>query len=152
MIRSHDLRESFGLGGVGFVAAGADYCGVELGWFHGRRIVGMLDLRSVAGFARDHHMPALLFLIDHVGMADLARIVARKGDGPTRDLADSSAAIVSILAKTLRDDERTQRDECDQCNRHDCREPDEMFSILKQAVRLRSGRESRNISAMLLDT
>ena len=127
--------KSFGLGAVGFVAAGADDGGVELRRLYRCGIVSMLGLGSVAGFAGDNHMPALLFMIDDVGMAGLAYIVAGEGDGPGRDLSNGSAAIVSVLAKALRNDEGAQGDECDHCDRHDHREPDEMFNVLEQSVR-----------------
>jgi len=135
VIRSCDLREVLGLGAIGFVAAGADHRGVEFRRFHGRRIVGMLGLRSVARFAGNHYVLALFLLLDHVGMASLARIVAGKGHGPGRDFSDGVAAIVSVLTKTARNHGGPQDDECDHCDCHDGREPNEVFDVLEQFMR-----------------
>ena len=111
MIRGGNLGEGFGLGAIGLVAARTDHGGVEFGGLHGGGIVGVLGLGSVAGFTGDDDMLALLFLIDHVGMAGLADIVAGEGCWPGRDLRDGGAAIVSVLAKTVGDDEGAQADE-----------------------------------------
>ena len=135
VLRCRDLREALGLGAVGFVAAGADDGGVELRRLQRCRIVGMFGLGAVAGFARNDHMLALFLLLDHVGVANLARIVAGKGHGPGRDFGDGVASIVSILPKTVRNDEGAQRDEGNQCDRYDGREPDEVFDVLEQFMR-----------------
>src|SRR5271165_2461830 len=95
----------------------------------------MPGLGSVAGFASDHHVLALLFLLNHVDVASLAHIVTGEGHGSGRDLGNGVTAIVSVLAKTVRDNEGTERDEGNQCNHHDRRKPNEMFNVLKQVVR-----------------
>lgn len=134
MIRGDDLGEVFGLGAVGFVAAGADNSGVQFGWLHGGGIVSMSGLGSVARFARDDDVAALLFLIDHVDVAAFAHLMTGMGDGAGGGLGDGRAAIVSVLAKTLGDDDGAQGDERDQCDRHDGGEADEVFKVLEQGV------------------
>jgi len=134
MIRGRNLGEGFGLGAVGLVAAGADDCGVELRRRHGCGIVGMLGLGSVAGLARDHYMLALLFLIDHVGVAGLTRLMAGEGDGSSGRLGDGSATIVSVLAKAAWNDCGAQDDKGNHCDRDDRGEPDEVFNVLEQAI------------------
>ena len=89
---------------------------------------------SVAGFASHDHVFAQLFLIHHVAMADLAGIVAGKGNRPGCCLADGSAAIVPVLAKTSRDDRGTEEDECNQRYRHDGRKPHEVFYVFEQVL------------------
>ncbi len=93
-------------------------------------------------------MLALLFLVDDVGMAGLAGVVAGEGHGPGGDLGDGGAAIVPVLPKAARDDDGAQDDECDQRDRHDGGEPDEVFNILEQVVFLRRTME-RELRAKL---
>jgi len=81
VVRGNDLRESFRLGAVGFVAASADDGGVEFRRLDGGWVVGVLGLGSVAGFAGDDDVLAELFLIDNVGVAGLANVVSGMGDG-----------------------------------------------------------------------
>lgn len=92
----------------------------------------MPALSTVAGLARNNHMPALLLLIDDVGMACLTRIAARKGNRPSGDLRDRSTPIVPVLAKTPRNNSRTQDDEGNHAYHHDSSEADEVFYVLKQ--------------------
>ena len=132
-----DLRESFGLGAVGFVAAGADDGGVELRRFDGGGIVSMLGLGSVAGFAWNDHVLALLLLLHNVGVAGLAHVVAGMGDGPGRGFGDGGAAIVSVLTEATRDNRATQKKECHHSDGHNGGEADEVFDVLKQGVFLR---------------
>jgi hypothetical protein len=134
-----DLRESFGLGAVGFVAAGADDGGVELGRLDGGGIVSMLGLGSVASFAGDDDMLALLLLFHNVRMAGLAHIVAGMGYGAGCGFGDGSAAIVSVLAEAARNDGGAQEKESHQSDRHDYGEADEVFDVLEQVAFLRPG-------------
>ena len=107
----------------------------------------MFRLSSVAGFARDHDMLALLLLIHDIAVADFANVVAGEGHGPGRDLSNRCAAIVSVLAETGGDDEGAQADERNQCDGHDRHEPDEVFDVFEQVVRRRELRAKlRNAS------
>jgi len=143
MIGGDDLGKSFGLGAVGFVAAGADDRRVELRRFYGCRIVGMFGLGPVAGFARDDHMPALLLQIDYVGVAGLANIMAGESHRAGCDLSNSIAAIVPVLSKAARDDDGSQGNESDQGDRHNNNQPNEMFDVFEQVVRRTLGGELR---------
>lgn len=82
----------------------------------------MTALCPVAGFAGDHHVLALLLLIDDVGMAGLAGIVTGEGNRPSGCLSDGVAAVVSILSKTMGHHGSAQDDECYERNRYDCGE------------------------------
>ena len=153
VVRRHNLGEVFGLGAVGFVAAGTDDRGVELRGLDGSGIVSVLGLRAVAGFAGDHHVAALLFLVNDLGVAGLANLMAGVGDGASGDLGDGIAAVVSILAEAVRDDGGAKKDEGDQCDRHDHGEPDEVFNVLEQFGLSAPNRNAlRRICAMILDT
>jgi len=134
VVGGDDLGEGFGLGAVGFVAAGAEDGCVELGRRHRGRVVGVTRLGSVAGFAGDDDVPALFFLIDYVGVAGFAGVVSGKGDWPGGDLGDGGATVVAVLAKAARDDGGPQDDECYQRDQHHGCEPDEMFDVLEQVV------------------
>ena len=114
----------------------------------------MPSLGTVAGLARNNHMPALLLLIDDVGMACLTRIVARKDNRPGRDLRDRCAPIVPVLAKTPRNDSGTQDDEGNHPYDHDGSEADEMFYVLKQFLfpYLTSEAAHARQSVVILDT
>ncbi len=111
-------------------------------------------LGTVAGLARNNHMPALLLLIDDVGMTCLARLVARKGNRPGRDLRDRCPPIVTVLAKTPRNDSGTQDDEGNHGYYHDGSDADEMFYVLKQFLflYLTSGAAYAQICVVILDT
>ncbi len=85
VFRGSDLRETPGLGRVGLMAADAEYGGIELGGYHRSRVVGVVGQRSVTGFAIHMRMLAILFLVDNVGMASFASLVAGKIDGPGGD-------------------------------------------------------------------
>jgi hypothetical protein len=121
VIGGGDLGESFGLGAVGLVAAGADDGSIELWRLYGGRGVGVLGLGSVSGLARDDDALAQFFLIDHVSMATLASIVAGEGGWPGRDFSNGCAAIVSVLAETVGDHESTQANESNQGDCHNGR-------------------------------
>ena len=131
VIGRHYLGKSLRLGAVGFVTTGTYDGGVQFGRSNGRRIVSVFRLGSVAGFARNDDVLALLFLIDDVGVAGLTGIVAGEGNRPARDLGDRSTAIVAVLPKAAWDDGSTQDDERDQRNGHDDDEPDEVLCVLE---------------------
>ena len=132
VICSHNLGESLGLGAVGFVAAGTDDSGVQLRWGYRRWVVRMLGQRSVAGLAGDHHMFALLLLFDDVGMASLANIVAGEGNRTSRRFRNRCSAVVTILAKTFRNNGNAQDQEYRQQYNDHRRQPNEMFYVLEQ--------------------
>src|SRR5579872_1961202 len=95
----------------------------------------MFSLCTVARFARNHHMLALFLLLTYVGMAGLANIVAGEGHGPCGDFRNGVATIMPILSKAPRDDQGAQCDECNQCDCHDRREPNQVFNVFEQVVR-----------------
>jgi len=110
---------------------------------------------SMAGLAGDDHVPALLLLLDNVGVTGLAGIVASKRNGPRRRFRDGGSAIVPILAKAGRDDCGAQDDECKEGDHDDNRKPGEVFSILKQVRYPCAGlraRSARMRCAMFFDT
>lgn len=155
MICRHDLRKALRFSAVGFVTTGTHDCCVELRWFHRGGIIGVPALGTVAGLARNNHMPALLLLIDDVGMTCLTRLVARKDNRPSSDLRDRCAPIVSVLAKTPRDDRSPQHDEGNHAYDHHGSEADEMFYVLKQFLLpyLTSGSDlTRNACVVIFDT
>lgn len=86
MIGGGDLREIFGLGAIGFVAAGTKDGGVELRGDDVAGISGVLCRRAVTSFAGNVDVPALLFQVDDIGMAGFAGFVAGEGNRPGGDL------------------------------------------------------------------
>ena len=99
VICSHDLGKALGLGAIGFVAAGANECRVELWRLDGCGIVRMACQGAVAGLAGYDNMLALFLLVYHVGMASLTGIVAREGSRPGRCFGNRSPAIMTVLSK-----------------------------------------------------
>ena len=81
VICRHNLRKALRLSAVGFVAAGTHNSRVELRRLHRRWIVSVFGLCPVAGFARNNHMFALLFLLNYVGMAGLQTSWPAKATG-----------------------------------------------------------------------
>jgi hypothetical protein len=134
VISSYDLREAFGLGTVGFVAASTENSSVELGRLDGCRIVSVPGLGAVTGFARNHDMTPLLLQVDDIGVASFADLVSGMGDGAGRNFGNGGAAIVSVLSKAARDHGGTQDDESKQSDHHDSGEADEMFNVLEQVA------------------
>ena len=153
VVRRHNLGEVFGLGAVGFVAAGTDDRGVELRGLDGSGIVSVLGFFVVEGFTGENYVLALLCLVSDLGVAGLADLMTGVGDGAIGNLGDGIAAVVSILAEAVRDDGGAKKDEGDQCDRHDHGEPDEVFNVLEQFGLSAPNRNAlRRICAMILDT
>ena len=154
MIGCYDLRKSFRLGAVGFVTTGTEYRRVEFGGSDRCRILGMPGKGSVAGLTRNHHVLAQLLLVDDLGVAALARLVAGESNGTSRDLGDGIAAIVAVLSEAVGDHSRAQDDESDHRDHHDYRETNEVFYVLEQVDLPAPGLRARlrAKSAMSLDT
>ena len=101
VVGGSDLRETFRLGRVRFVALYTEHRRVELGRLHRGRIVGMLGERAVAGLTIDVRVLAVLFLVEDVGMAGLTSLMAREVDGAGSDLGHRGPAVVPVLSKTF---------------------------------------------------
>ena len=134
VISSDYLRESFRLGAVGLVAAGAEDRGVELGRLDRGRVVGVFGLGSVAGFAGDHNVLAQLFLIDDIGVAGFTDFVAGVGDGAGSGFGYGVAAIVSVLAETVGHDGGAEHYERDHCDYHHGGKTEQVFGVFEQVV------------------
>ena len=103
----------------------------------------MFALGSVAGFAGNDHVPALLFLLHHIGVAGLAGIVSGKGHWPRSGLRDGSSAIVAVLSETMRDDRCAQGHKYDQQDHDDHSEPNQVFCVLEHFPLPRARRWAR---------
>ena len=131
MIGADDLREFLGLGAIGFVAARADDGGVRKLRLHGCGVIGVPALGAMAGLASHVRVTAKLLLVDDVGVATLADVVAAEGGSTSRDFGDRVAAVMAILAKALGDHRGAEQDENCQQDHDDDGETDEMFSVLE---------------------
>lgn len=133
-----DLRKVLGLSGIGFMAAGTDHSRMNLRRLYRGRIIGVLRLRSMTRFARDNDMLAEFLLVNNVGMASLAYIMAGVRNGPGCNFRNGIAPIMSVSAERLGNHGGTQQDEGDQRDAHyDC-EPDKVFEVLEQKKSLPS--------------
>src|ERR1017187_8851171 len=99
-----DLREAFGFGSAGRMAADAEDGGVELGWGDGG-VVGVFRKRTVVGFAVDVGVLAGFLGVQDVRMAGLAGLVAGEMDGTSGNLTDCGSAVMAGFAKGLGHDE-----------------------------------------------
>ena len=131
VIGSHDLGEILWLGRVRFVAPCAHHCCVQLRGRNRCGIVGMLCQSSVASLARHHDVLALFLQICNVSVANLAGFVASESHGPSGDLRNGRAAVMSVLSKAAGDDGGAQDNERHQRNDHYGGETDEVFRILE---------------------
>ena len=105
------------------MTAGADDGRVEFWRLHRSGIVGMFGLGTMAGFAGEHDVLAQFFLLDDVGVADFANVMAGKRDGASGDLGDSCSAIMAILPETARNHRGADGHEEDQRSNHYSGEP-----------------------------
>ena len=126
-----DLREVFRLGRAGRMAADAEDSGVEFGRGD-RRIVGVLGQRSVAGFAVDVRVLAVLLRVQNVRVAGFARIVAREVDGTGGHLRDRVPAVVPIFPKALRDNKVPDYEKYDEKEYEQKTEPEKMSCIFEK--------------------
>ncbi len=108
----------------------------------------MLGQCPVARLAGDHHVLALLFLIDDIRMAAFADVVAGKGNGPGSSFRNRGAAVVTVLSKAARYDRLAQDDERNHGYGDDDCKPDEVFNVLKQC-RLSAPDSGRTVRAKL---
>ena len=131
VISGDDLGECFRLGAVCLMATRTDYCRIRKLRLHGYGIVGMPGLRTVTGFAGNVSVTPEFLLIDNVGVAPFADLVAREGGGAGGDLSDGVAAVVTELAKALGNHCRTQDNEKHQHQEHHDSETDQMFDVLE---------------------
>lgn len=104
MFRRNDLRERFGLGGVGLMAAHAQNRRIGQLWDDGSRVLGMVCQRTVAGFASNAGVLTLALHLGHVGVAGLADRVPRELDRTGTDVVQSGRAKMPILTEIRRDD------------------------------------------------
>ena len=95
----------------------------------------MLCERSMASFAGERCMFALLLQIGDVGVTSLTSRVAGDRDWPGCDLGDGISAIVAVLAEAARNDGSAQDHKREERDQHDYSEPDEVFYVLEH-VRL----------------
>ncbi len=135
MIGSHDLRKILRLCGIGFVAAGADDCRIKLWRDHIPGIVRVLSLRAMASLAGNDDVLALPLLLNHICVAGLANFVSGVRSGTSGDLGNGGSAIMSILTETLGHNRGSQQREGDQGERHDDREPNQVFQIFEHVYR-----------------
>ena len=92
-----------------------------------------LEDRAVAGLAVHVRMLAGIFLLRHIRMAGLARLVAGELHRPRRNLADGRPAIVPILAKALGHNKVAHHQKDQKGEHKEPRKPEKMPCILENA-------------------
>jgi hypothetical protein len=111
VLSSHDLGKSGGFGGIFLMAAAAE--GGDIGQLRldGRGIIGMLSVRTVAGFAGYAGMLAGSPNLGLIGVAKDAGVLSGVGEGMGAHHRQSPGPIVAVLAKRLRNDSATDEQE-----------------------------------------
>jgi len=105
-----NLREALRLGDIFGMAANAKVCDVELFRSETAGVVPVFVERPVAGLAVDLSVDTVSFAVGYIGVTALAGLVTRVGDRMPRDLRQGVAAVVTVLAKTLREESAAQDD------------------------------------------
>jgi len=108
MIRRSHLGEGLRLGGISLVTANTQHSGVEFFGRDGGRIIGVLDQRTMAGFAIDVRVPAVPFLFQNVAVTALAGLMSGEIHRPGSQLGQGISAKVSVLSKTFRNQDAAQ--------------------------------------------
>jgi hypothetical protein len=98
MLIGVDLREAFGFGGAGGMAANAEDCCVEFRGSDGG-VVGVFGQGAVASFAVDVGVFAGGFGGEDIGVAGFAGLMAGKVDGFGGYLGDCGSAVMAILSE-----------------------------------------------------
>jgi hypothetical protein len=98
----------------------------------------MFGLGTMAGFAGEHDVLAQFFLLDDVGVADFANVMAGKRNRASGDLADSCSAVMTILPETARNHRGTDGHEEDQRSNHYSGEPNQVFEVFEHRCQRRT--------------
>jgi hypothetical protein len=131
MLRRDHRREPLRLGGVGFMAAGAENAGIGQNRLHRCWIFGMLRLRAVAGLAVHSRVLTGLLEFEDVGVTGLAGFVTGVFDGKCGNFRDGISAIVAVLAKALGNKPGPEAQEESNAYQEDAGDSDEVLSVLK---------------------
>jgi len=131
VVGGRDLRETPWLGGIGLMATDTEDGGVEFGRLHGGGIVGVFCQWSVAGFTVHVRVPAVFFLVENVGVAGFASLVAGIVDGAGGELGQSVPAVVAVLSKTARNQKAADAKKREDANQEDGCQPEEVSCIFE---------------------
>ena len=103
----------------------------------------MSSLGSVAGLAIDVGMLAVFFLVEHVGMAGLASLMACEADGPRGDFGHGVPAVVPILSKAFWDQDAAHDQEQQRAQGKNCRQSKKVSGIFES---LHGGARARSFT------
>ena len=103
MLRRDHLRKTLGFGGIGFVAAHAEYGSVGKLWYNRAGIFDVPRQRSVTSFAPDIGVLALVFRLNLVLVASLTGLVAGELDRTRSNVIHGCGPKVAIFAEVARD-------------------------------------------------
>jgi hypothetical protein len=135
MFGRHNLRKSLGLGGIFFVAATAKRGNIGQDRFNAYRILRMLRLRAVTGFACNVSMLAGGASLGFVVMAGNTSGLAGESQRALADQLQRGRAIVAVLAEGFRNYGAPNNQKNSQPGEQDCRRADEMSGIPKEPHR-----------------
>jgi hypothetical protein len=125
------LRETCRLGNIFRVAKDAELRYIRQNWLDGPWIISVLRERSVTRPAVDGLMDPMRFQRSNFGVAILAGLMPRKGQGPRTDLHKGRTAKWAVPPKTLWNGHRPENKKEDQPEQEDTSQPDEMGNIFE---------------------
>ena len=127
-----DLREGFGFGGAGGVAAGAENGGIQLGWHHAGGISCVLGKRTMAGFAVDTGVLAFGLGVLNIGVAVQAGLVTGESDRARGHFVDGGGAVVSVLTEALGNHEAADQEKDQEGHHEESGKTEKMSCILEE--------------------
>jgi hypothetical protein len=119
MVGSMNLGKIHWLGMVCFMAPNTEDSGIEFRRYGAGRILRVLHLRAMTGFASYSRMAPGLFQIQNVAVAGFADFVAGKGNRLGHDFLEGVSPKVAVLAKALRDEDASENKEEDEAHKED---------------------------------
>ena len=111
MIGGNNLRKGLGLRRIRLMAADAEYGRIEFFGGHGSRIIRVLGKRSVAGLAIHVRVLAIFFLLENVGVAAFAGLMAGKINWTSGNFRQSIAPVVAVLSEAFWDEKAPDHEE-----------------------------------------
>lgn len=145
MVRRSYLGECLGFGGVRLVTTHTQHRCIKLLRLDRGRIVGVFGQRTVTRFTIDVRVPAVLFLFEDVAMAALTGLVSGEIHGPSGQVSERIPAKVSILSKTLGDQNAAQDKEEQYAKAKHGGQPEQVPSVFERGIHA----QDRNTGAAL---
>ena len=141
VLRRDHLRKTLGFGGIGFVAAHAEYGSVGKLWYNGAGILNVPRQRSVTSFTPDIGVLALIFRLNLVCVTSLTGLVAGKFDGTRSNVVHGCGPKVAVFAEVARDNGVSQKQECHDAQGQQQYYSNQMFRVAQKILHAYAGQQ-----------